>query len=263
MKTLLPFLSVCAAASPVQALVLMLDFGPTAPTGTGLDNSPYHTVNPGFTDTIWNPIGTADVAAGSLVYSDNSSASLIGVSSGFAISSTTISLSSTPGGSIPGGAAYDSGVYAGTSPPGKDTIFNGTANSNLGVQVTGLAAGIYEVFIHSRNTNSSQTYSQTNFVGTGTSTTSFDYASYASETLSYTASTSTGSWVEEGGTGENYTRFLVTIGTGEALNIGIEGVGDNGRGFLNSIQIALIPEPSSAIMAITALIPLTLRRKRH
>jgi len=73
----------CAFAVPLSASaqVLMLDFGPTAATGTDRTNSPYHTANGAFTDTTWNTLGTADVASG-IVWSDNTAATGISINLG-------------------------------------------------------------------------------------------------------------------------------------------------------------------------------------
>jgi hypothetical protein len=261
MKTPLIILSMIVARS-ASASILMFDFGPTpSPQQSGLDNSPYHSVYP-VTGTVWNPVQTADIAPGALKYADGTTAALIGLATGFSTTSTTINpATSTPGNTLAGGASYTEGIYEGVTPPSRSALFNTTANSNLGVQITGLAAGIYEVFIHSRNTNSSQTYTQTNYVGAGNSG-AFDFSTYASQVISYTSTGSTASWVAEGAAGENYTRFQVTITAGQAINIGIVGQGDNHRGFINTLQIAPIPEPSQSLLIFVSLLPVFCHRRR-
>lgn len=132
-------------AATAQAQVLMLDFGPTTTTAT--TNSPYHTANTSFTGTTWNTVGTADVASG-LLFATGSAATGVSLNLGAASGSTTLNLSSTPTGSSTLGSTVNTGVYAGTS-VGTDAIFtgnNGTSTS-VGLQIAGLSAGTYDVYI--------------------------------------------------------------------------------------------------------------------
>jgi hypothetical protein len=272
MKTYLPFLAFSALISSSHALVLMLDFGPTTVSGGDLINSPYHTVaGPGFTDTVWNKIEGSpvpDVPSG-LLYSDNTAATGVAINFGIGTTSTLVNLATQPTtGTNALGSAINSGVYSGTS-VGRDAIFSGTGLEvrNLGVQITGLSAGIYEVFMVTRNTNSNQTYSFTSFAGAGTAGANFDYVNdggYVSDTLDYVINAAPAStWIEEGNPNENYVKFTVTLAAGQALNLAVQGDALQTRGFLNAVQVVLIPEPSSALLVMGALLPLALRRTRH
>lgn len=251
----------------------MLDFGPTTVTGADLTRSPYHTVaGGGFTDTIWNKVEgapVADVTSG-LLYSNNTAATGVALNFGIGVTSTLVNLATQPTtGNNALGSTVNTGIYSGTS-VGKDAIFSGTGTEvrNLGLQVTGLAAGIYEVYMVTRNTNTNIGYSFTSFAGAGTAGSNFDYvndAGYTSATLTYVnAAAAPTTWIEDGNTNENYVKLTVTLAAGQALNLAVQGDGTNQtRGFLNAVQIVAVPEPSSALLAFAALIPVTFRRKRH
>jgi hypothetical protein len=250
-----------AANSAVAAL--LLDFGPTSPTGSET-NSPFHTAT-GSADTIWNVLGTAD--SSSLVNSDGSAATglSLNLGAGNAAAPTLINLTNQPDTSSALGSTVNAGVYAGNS-VGKDGIFEGTGLEvrSIGFQLSGLAAGTYDVYLTTRNTNTSAAYSMTSFAANGTAG-NFDHAGYTSRVLTYLSGTAaaTGAWVEEGNASENYTRFTVTLGAGEVLNVAVAGDGVQTRGFLNSAAIVAIPEPSSVTLLAFGLGTLCLGRRRR
>ena len=259
-----------AAPAALHGAVFMLDFGPTTASGAALTNSPYHTANPSFTQSSWNTIAagepTADALSG-LVYSDGTAATGVEVNLGItAENSTLISLGTQPARSNALGLAQNAGVYAGSS-VGRDGIFSGgtTSNISLGVQITGLAAGIYEVYIISRNTNTSITHTVANYAGAGTAGADFDYAGYSSSSVSYAlgSNIATASWVAAGNADANYTKINVTLGAGQALNIAADSLTpEEARGFLNAIQVVQVPEPGTAALLSLLAAPFLLRRKR-
>ncbi len=255
-------LALLLTVAPAQAAVFMIDFGPTEAAGASLTNSPYHAAGGSASNSQWNTVGVSDVSSG-LSYADGSIATGVTVNLGVGAETTAINLSTQPSSSSALGSQQNTGIYASTS-VGTDAIFSGAGGSsnNLGVQITGLAAGIYEVFVVSRNTNNFGTTTIANYVGIGTAG-DFDYSGYASNGITYSggANTHTTAWVESGNAEANYTKFTVTLGAGQALNIAAAGMAGDTRGFLNSIQIAQVPEPSAFAMASVALIPL-LRRRR-
>ncbi|WAC18817.1 hypothetical protein OVA24_16425 [Luteolibacter sp. SL250] len=241
---------------PASGSTLMLDFGPTAVTGTSLTNSPYHTVaGAGFTDSSWNQITTADLP--SAIFSNGDAAAGITLNLGAAPQdSTVVNYATQPSNSNAlGNAMGSNNIY--TSPSvGRDGIFGLYAQS-LGLQVTGLSAGIYEIFIIGRNTNISSSVVHS-YAGVGTAGQNFDFSGLTPVTINYTNLTSTAAWIE----GTNYTKHTVTVGEGQALNIATQGTGVENRGFMNAIQIVRqVPEPSVAVFAGGVLLPL-LRRKR-
>lgn len=237
-----------------HAQVLMLDFGPTAPT-SATTNSPYHTAAPSFTDTIWNVVGVGNVASG-LHYADNAAATGVSLTLGSAVASVgtpypTLLLGTAPTSSNALGTVTNTGVYAGNS-VGKDAIYSGNNSSNkvIGLQIGGLSGGTYDIYITARNTNvpDNVSYTQAVFAGVSASSGDFAYSGYGSSVLTYAspaaASSFTGSWVQN----ENYVKLSVTLTSGDVLNLAVVGNGGDTRGFLNSVQVvntSAIPEPAT------------------
>jgi hypothetical protein len=260
MKKLLPaFIAAAFAfATGASAQVLLLDFGANpngTPSGANLTNSAYHTASGNLTNTTWNQVRLADVTSG-LIYGNTDAATGVSVNLGRnTTTGTIIGLTSQPASELVG-TAVTTGVYAGNS-AGRDGIFGtSTTNPVVGIQVGGLSAGTYDVYVAARNTNTGNgqpTYSQNIFVGKTATATNFDYSGYATAGLTYTGSASqqttfVNSWV----LGENYVKLSVTLAGGEYLNLAVEGRNASNvldRGFLNSVQIvASVPEPSTYAM---------------
>lgn len=268
MKTSSPIFRVFAIAGMAllssmgaNAQVLMFDFGPTTVSGTDQTNSPYHTVNGSFTDTTWNKIQTAD--SSSLEWSDSGTATGVSINLGAttAFDSTTIGLNNQPSGTNALGNSTNTGVYAGTS-VGKDGIYTGSSGNTryVGFQIGGLSAGTYDVYVTSRNTNTGSTYNQHLYLGASSAAGDFDAVTLSlSGVLTYAdGSTAISSWVE----GANYLKFTVTLGAAQYLNFGVVGTGGELRGFLNSVQIVTVPEPSSVVLLLGGLGLLAARRRR-
>lgn len=260
--TSLAALCALASAGSVHAAVLMLDFGPTTVSAASLTNSPYHSVNTSFTGTSWNKVQTVDHS--SVSWSDGSPAAGVSVNVGTGTSST-LTMSGTPSGNSALGNKGNSGIYAGSS-VGTDGIFTGgtSAVSSVGVQIGGLAAGTYTVYIAGRNTNADGNQ-QNFFVGAGTSTTSFDFTGYSTQSLAYASSYvgNSESWIN----GTNYASISITI-TAENPYLNVAALGGSSgdkRGFLNSIQIvSAVPEPSSfALLGGAAALGLVALRRRR
>jgi len=254
------------ATAGTQAAVLMLDFGPTVATGGNLTNSPYHTANGSFTGASWNQVQTADVGSG-LLWSDGTSATglslNIGATTAVTTSSSTLNLGSTPSGSSALGTITSAGVYAGTS-VGTDGIFTSTSGNSraVGFQLSGLAAGTYEVYVSSRNTSSNASYTPSIYAGNSATSGNFVIdggGTYSSGTLSFAnGAASTSSWVSGG----NYVKLTVTLNSGDVLNLAALGGGGELRGFLNSVEVVAVPEPSSlALVGIGYATLVILRRK--
>lgn len=254
----------------------MLDFGPTGQTGSAT-NSPYHTADGAFTGGTWNTIGVSDMTSG-VLFSDGT-APMTNVTVDLGISATnTINLSTQPATSSALGIANTTGVYAGNS-VGKDGIFSGTGSSNnsIGVQIGGLSAGTYDIYVTARNTNTgsepNKGYSQTVLVGTSADSGNFDFTGYNSSTLTYPNDSNTSLYTAAWVAGENYVKLSISLSAGEFLNLAVDGeaIGSSGdtRGFLNSIQIvntSTIPEPSTFAalggLAAFGLAAATRRRRR-
>lgn len=252
-KNLIPSLFPLALGmvASAHAQVLLLDFGPTGQTSSAT-NSPYHTAAPAFAGTIWNTVGTGDVSTG-LKYADNSAAGGVTLNLGSS-ATTTIALGVQPGTSSALGLQTSSGVYAGNS-VGKDGIFSGTSTSNqrVGLQIGGLAAGTYDVYVTARNTNladGASGYRQVISAGAASASGDFDYTGYGSASLIYAKATAGSSFTSAWTEGGNYVKLSVTLTSGQFLNLAVAGLFDETRGFLNSVEIvntgaATIPEPST------------------
>ena len=267
MKKTLRLLSVLAAlgfsSGASLAQVLMLDFGPTPVSGSNQINSPYHTAVPSFSGSNWNQIQVTDVTSG-LLYGDGSATSglnlNIGATTTATTSSSTFVLTNAPSGNTALGTLTNTGVYAGTS-VGTDGIFTSSAGNAraVGFQLTGLAAGTYDVYVTARNTSSNANYTQTAFVGTSAvGNFALNGAGMTAETLSFaSAATATSSWIEDA----NYLKFTVTLTAGSGLNVATLGGGGEVRGFLNSVQIVAVPEPAIPVMLGVAAVLFGFRRR--
>lgn len=238
-----------AAAATLNANVLMLDFGPTPVHGDALTTSPYHAEDGSFSGTVWNVVQKWDIPVGKVRYADGTLAETVSIDIGGATSneSRTISLAHTPSGSHVLGDAVNTGVYQSAS-AATDAIFTGQQGGHsraIGVQINGLPAGTYDVYVVPRNTNSTkQNNLQQVHVGTADAPGDFDYTApaFARVSLTYANQTSaTLRWTE----GENYAKKTVTVPAGGVINIAVRGDGEyERRGFLNCVQIvARPPEP--------------------
>lgn len=242
--------------------VMMIDFGPTAATGSDRLNSPYHTDHGTFTDTTWNNV-IADVAAGGLLWSDGSVAGGISLNLGrtTAAGVTTLDLNQAVLNGALGGTV-NSGVYSGTSPE-RDGIFTGAGARYLGLQIGGLSAGRYDLYVTGRNTSTASSNSPTFYFGTSAAAGNFSVLGMATERLVYrtAANPSTASWAD----GQNYSQYTINLAAGEYLNLATIGSGNELRGFLNSLQIAQvqIPEPSSLLLLFFGFAGLSRLRRSH
>lgn len=268
MKTrrLFPLLALLSTLGPVaHGAVLMIDFGLTTVTGAGpLVNSPYHEVSSGvFTDTSWNQVQTADPA--SLVYSDGTAATGLALNLGGTgdDTSTTIALTNQPDTSSALGGTTNTNIYASPS-VGRDGIFEGTTQfvtRRVGFQLTGLAAGTYDLYVGARNTSAApNAYTQTVYAAAG-ATGDFSYTGFDNKVLAFAGdNTATESWVEN----SNYVKLTVTLTEGQALNLAVAGAGQQTRGFLNFVQIVAVPEPgATGFLGLGALAVMGIARRRR
>lgn len=256
----------------------MLDFGLTTVQSPSLTSSPHHAATSGFNDTAWNKIQVADIAAGDLDWSDGTTATGISLNLGATGDATTrtLNLATVPSGNLALGNSVNTGLYTGTSVL-TDGIFNGSSGNAraVGVQIGGLSAGTYDIYISGRNTNTAATYTQNFYAGASSTSGNFTFAESGSTTaasgyqtaaLTFINATSAAFTWSQGG---NYVKLSVSLTGGDVLNIAALGGATNEvRGFLNMIQVvntSPIPEPSSfALLAglLGLASAISLRRRR-
>lgn len=147
------------------------------------------------------------------------------------------------------GVAFNEGHYAGNV-AGKDGLFSGTAaqDISIGVRLEGLSAGSYELYLVGRNTNTIQLRTMDVFVSVlDAGTNAYDFSGAESKAiLNDLTSNSASQWQE----GHDYVAWAVDIAEGESLFIAFDGRdgSNDSRGFMNSIQIVQVPEPSSVAL---------------
>lgn len=236
------------------AQTLLLDFGPTTVTGTDRSNSPYHSIN-ASAGTNWNQIQATDVTSG-LLYADGAAASGVTVDLGrsSSVAWKTLTMAGQPG-SVSLGTITNTGVFDNTA-VGRDAINYGssaTQNTLVGLAIGGLAAGTYEIYIVGFNTNQGiASAAQESFWALATSSTAnLDTTALLSSPQATSLNNVSSSWVENG----NYVKLTATLTAGEYLTIFSTGSSATEyRGFLNSVEIVAIPEPSTMILAVGGVV---------
>lgn len=181
--------------------------------------------------TTWNEVVTADVTSG-LVYSDGTSA-------------TGVSLDVGTGDPI--NWANDLGGWSGTSAAApamyqtdlmKDWNYVGNAN-NLGVRVTGLANGEYEVYALVREGNNADGLARTYDVGIG-----LNASTLAGLTQSSIAADLVPDGTPEWTAGINYVMTTVTVGSlTDAITVIVDNT-NNKYATLSGIQIVAVSGPT-------------------
>jgi hypothetical protein len=269
----LPFLLVATVlsftASTTEAAivkVLQLDFGPTTVTGADLANSPLHTVAPTFSDTTWNQVQTTDVGSG-LLWSDATDATGVSLDLGRSNNNNVINFADQPGSSSALAGSVNDGVFGGTS-VGRDGVFHGTSaqNNRIGLTLTGLPLGIYDIYVVAINTSIAfDDNRRTMAVGAlaTASAPTLDTTSLPTLTIANHGTGLTTSWSD----GLNFRKLTVALSsTNPDLTIFTFGPTDlqtssEPRGFLNSVQVVLIPEPASLmLMGLGSVLILARRR---
>ena len=256
--TVVAAIGFCMSPLHAEFIPLLLDFGPTTPSGGNLTNSPYHTVS-SETYSTWNILGTAD--SSSLNWGDGTAATGVAIDLGRSNNNTLINFADQPGSSNTLGLQTNTGVFSGNS-VGKDGIFHGSGGQNnvIGLKVTGLALGTYDVFVVGINTNIEQANTTIRMdmgaLATGNVGT-LDIAALSTVTVGNTVAAS---W-QEGG---NYGRFRVSLTADNPVLTLFTVATDEvqGRGFLNAVQVVAIPEPGTLMLVGIALGSLLLFRHR-
>ena len=254
---LLTLPGLCSAATPARAI--MLDYGSTTASGASLTNSPYHAVNGAFADTTWNKEGQSTDST--IYWSDGTSATNVTSSTLKNASGGATLLSSAGWSASVSGTAINTGVYVDTS-VGKDgyamsTTFNDTRA--IGIQVSGLDLGAYDIYIVGRNTNySASEYAINFYAAAGSTVGSYNIASgFAVESVAFAASATdkTSAWVFDPGDpmASNYVKMTVRLTEANPyLNIATMGNAgaDVSNGYFNAIQIVPVFVPAGTLVTV-------------
>lgn len=266
--------------APSNAASLLLDFGTgSASSFSGVATETEAEKTPGYLSHLgektYNYGNSATLS--SLKYGDNSDATGISVkiAAESTIGNNTINFASGPAlnfASVTGSAISVPGsAYSGNS-PARQSIFRNSSgggdNSAMGVSITGLAAGTYTIFMVGRNTNAGSTDTPANFylsTVNGGMPSSYLFAGEGNTTQQTAGATHTSASLN-GLTftaGVTHVEFTVTLTENQTLLLASEGTGnDEMRGFINSIEIVQVPEPSAAILSFGTIGLLALRRRR-
>lgn len=248
---------ILSGAIPGHAAIL-LNFTNTHHV-TGADQ--YADISPGqqiggITGSHWNLIN-GDVS--SIVDDNGNLLPGVSVDVGAASSGTTIDYGITPTFSNLG-SVYNAGIFSGNVRSGMFT--SSKEDRKVGVRVTGLPAGIYNVYVTAQNTNTDNINRYNIYAGTvDAASGNTDFSGLSFENLDFYNATTpkiTDSWVKH----VNYVMMEVTLGVGEDLVVVSDGLtSGEDRGFLNTVEIALVPEP--ATLSLLGLGSLTLLRRRR
>lgn len=275
-------------STPVFAVNLMLDFG--SPAANSVVGDPYLTLSPGHasgaipaSQTTWNTIITSANRA-DLLYANGGAATAVTLDLGqestggngtidFGTNIGNLALAGS-GGAVPSqqsllgtGSIY--GDNTSSTAAGRDGFFGGgvatTTGAAIGLRLDGLAAGNYVAYVMARNTNTNAaSYPMNLYASVGAVAGNFNFSSLIAEVQSNPSYASAGyagqynSFVE----GDNYQAITFTLGEGQSFFLAVDGGNDavDRRGFLNSLQIVSVPEPSVALLAFPGLLLLFRRR---
>jgi hypothetical protein len=254
--------AICALLAPASHgdSVLMFDFGPTPVPEASGTNSPYHTVNPSFTDKVWNMIeqgGGFGTGLTGFSYSDGTAADGVLLYRGSG-STTSVDWQAQIWNSLVGGGT---GILADDS-VGRDAIYGpAVTNAVVGVKIQGLTIGqAYDVYVVGWNTAGNDPrsfYIGLTVTGQTGSARNMSLDGFVSASATNDLTTNVTSWVQ----GENYVKFTITP-TEETPAVAIlSGVGSGGRAYLNAIQIVAVPEPGACMLLLVSVAAL-LKRKR-
>lgn len=246
-------------AGSAEAAILF-DFGPAGAT-LNPTNSPGHAAGAVTGGSTWNRVSLANLASG-IVNNNGTAATGVSLTYGIAAAGvTTVTYGVQPGSTISGGGT--AGVYA-VSSPVRTGVFNNSNNSILGLRIDGLAAGQYDVYTASRNTQSSAAGTTTRvFYGTSALGSTFATAGAGSLDQSNAQGVTTAGTNASFVLGNQYQKFTVTVSASNpSLYLAFRGVATELRPFVNSVELVAIPEPVAAGLVGLTGAGVLLRRRR-
>ncbi len=244
--------AVLATSSIASGATLQFDFG-NGPLFDGTDNAT--NAPAGIDDTFYNGVNAAGnitniLGGGSLVFGDGTAATGVTVQLGDSSNAPVDGGFFSGGDGNGGGTGAVPGILDTTL--GQDWIFS-RGNDNLGVRVSGLAAGEYNVFAIVREPSAlDRTYD----VGIGVG----DTSNLADLTVS-----SIGAITDDNlafAEGLNFVQQTVTVGSTSDFITVIVDPTNAAFGTIGGLQIVAVPEPSSTALIGLGLMGFALRRKR-
>jgi hypothetical protein len=261
----------CVASSFVSAAMLKVNINLGSTVDDANTNTPGQ-VHGGIAGTSWGLITNAD---GTVSVDSAGNAINLGIDLGLESSATSNSMNlslvpNTLGGTstlLPGSVFANTNARTGVFPT------SGTTNNGrtVGVTISGLATGTYDFYVSGRNTNIGDAYPQIVLAGKLTTAditgTTYNYSGFAQSAMTNPALTNPATtnltWVE----GTNFVKMQLTIATNDLVGIiaqggtNLTGTAANDRGFINTIQIVQVPEPTS--LGLLGLGGLAMLRRRR
>jgi len=248
MTRCITLLALCIAMAGTAQAGILLNFGATVNDNT---NSAMHE-DGGFVGTNWNLITTADKLTG--IVDENGAATNVSLDLGVG-SSYLLNWATQPSSAAALGTSMKTGVYADN---GHSATYHGSGE--VGVRISGLAAGTYDIYISGRNTNTNsgvhmRYYYET--VDSSSGNTSYStgnsHLMYYPSLADLTAAGTLNTWEQD----EDYALFQYTIADGEDIVVAASS-----RGFIATMGIAVVPEPATmALLGIGGIAALLRRRK--
>lgn len=214
---------------------VLLNFGAVVSDN---DNSPGHALG-GAPGDVWNLV-TGDVADG-LVDSQGSTSSLK-VDLGKSLpNQQLIDWNAAGFGVIAQGTASNFGVYDGNASSAMFVDDGKNSNVDLGVRLSGLSEGVYDVFLSAKNTNTS-TSEEFNVYGLVVDSAG-SFTDYSQETPERLSHESTSIWRH----GDTTVAQTFTVQQGQDVVLVVEGVTTGElRGFINTLEVVKLAGALSA-----------------
>lgn len=205
---------------------ILLNFGATVSDD---DNSPGHLLG-GIPGESWNVI-TGDTSAG--IVDSNGGATSLSVDLGKSAPGVqSIDWNAAGYNTLSSGSAFNTDIYAGNASSALFVNDGKGSQVDLGVRISGLSEGTYDVFLTAKNTNTS-VEERYNIYGT-TVQGSSSVTSYGSLAPSLVVNETSQQWFHE----DSFLAQTISVADGEDLVLVVEGitVGEM-RGFLNTLEI--------------------------
>ncbi len=218
---------------PLRADSLLLDFGPVLTEEADSRLSPAHMIEE-IDYSIWN---TLEGDSSNLVFANGDAAPSVSIDVGLSVAGISSIDFSREAISGELGVDINTGVYARSSPI-KDGIYGELGDGAVvGLQIRGLPAGAYKVFIHGRNTNSTHDTPMRFFLKVAPPS---EIVSFSNDDIYALVDNSVPANKHDFVEGDNFAVLSAVVREGQSLFLAAEGTGIETRGFFNIVEI--IPE---------------------